>query len=91
MKCAYVSLVVMLWCLTVSQIRAYETLSSISPAITLRPIASIKLEDVYEYPYVSVLLLPYVDGMNMTWGHQWPELRLHSMRAQMFEKMAAVR
>jgi len=73
------------------QLRAYEKLSSIRPAVTLPPVDTIKLENVCECEYMSGLLLPYVDGVNLTWGDQWPALEPHTARARIFESMAAVR
>ena len=76
------------------QMRAYEKLSPIRPKVTLRPVDTVKLEDVedvFEYRYISGLLLPYVDGLSLVWGDKWPELLPHSSRAQVYERMATVR
>jgi len=72
------------------QINAYEALSSVRPAVTLIPVGTIKLENVCEYPYVSGILLPYVDGVNLVWTSKWSEfLPLHT-RVRMYKKMATV-
>jgi len=72
------------------QINAYETLSSIRPAVTLTPVSTIKLENVCEHRYVSGILLPYVDGVKLMWTNNWAELHHLRTRVRMYQKMAMV-
>jgi len=73
------------------QMRAYEKLSWVHPAVTLSPVDTVKLENVCEYQHISGLLLPYIDGLSLVWGYRWPELLDHRTRIRLFEKMAMVR